>query len=278
MLLAKDICFTHKTSKGQQAPPLLSGFDLALSTGEIVAIMAPSGAGKTTLAHIIAGYLKPDSGVCHLGDVLISKPTRDIHLMNQSDSLLPWLSVLGNVLFADILNQSQQESLISRFGRMLISAFFPSRSAERLSSKALSTNTQAIRCLEEVGLLNSAHLFPMQLSGGMRKRAELARALSTKVKLIVLDEPFSGIDALTRFRCLKLLLKLRSEHAFTSILITHDIADAMAVADRVLVGRGRPLKIIKEFKTRFRRGDSALPGVEDEIRQLLLDESEPTRI
>jgi NitT/TauT family transport system ATP-binding protein len=195
---------------------VLCALDLAVKAGELVAVLGPSGSGKSTLLRILAGLLKPTSGEVLVDGAPLDGPRPDVALAFQDPSLLPWLSVERNVGFG--LGFSKQPAL-SR----------PQR-RERVTA-----------ALEEVGLAHARAYLPRQLSGGMAQRAALARCLARQPRALLLDEPFGALDEITRAEMQRLLVKVvRDTHAAT-VLVTHDIDEALLVSDRIVLlgGNGR---------------------------------------
>jgi NitT/TauT family transport system ATP-binding protein len=185
-------------------------FDVA--DGSIVAIVGPNGSGKSTLLRLIGGLLDPDRGEVTIGDRPVEGADRRVGIVFQEPRLLPWRDVLDNVALPLEL---AGESRLAREGR-------------------------ARELLGLVGLVGFERARPHQLSGGMRQRAALARALVREPGVLLLDEPFSALDALTRERLDVELLRLWERTGTTIVLVTHDIAEAVFLADRVLVLTARP--------------------------------------
>jgi sulfonate transport system ATP-binding protein len=183
--------------------PVLADLDLQIPAGQFVAVVGRSGGGKTTLLRLIAGLETPDAGTIALDGTPRHGLQRDVRLMFQDARLLPWQRLLGNVGIARGPDWRQR--------------------AENL--------------LAEVGLAGRENDWPYTLSGGQRQRVALARALVTEPGILLLDEPFGALDALTRTEMHRLLIRVWSQHRFTALLITHDVAEAVALADRVLVLR-----------------------------------------
>lgn len=191
------------------ATEVLSGVSLRVEKGEFVAIVGPSGAGKTTLLNLFSGALAPSQG-----RIQRAGKTRMVY---QADGLLPWLTVRKNIaLGVRELPASQREGRVTEL-------------------------------LALVGLTDFAQHFPRQLSGGMRQRAELARALAGETDVLLLDEPFSALDYLTRLKLRAELARLLAERPCTTILVTHDIEEAAQLADRILVLSERPATIQQEL-------------------------------
>lgn len=209
--------------------------------GEIVSLVGPSGCGKSTLLRIVAGL-----DGAYTGKVLVNgdKPqlhSRDVGFIFQEPRLLPWLSVADNVGFD-----------LGRGG---------------------GKHPRVHELLAEVGLADFADAYPKQLSGGMAQRAAIARGLFTQPALLLLDEPFSAVDAFTRMRLQELLLSIAARHATTLLLVTHDVNEAVYLSDRVLVFSSNPGRISGEIavdvpRDRDRR-DPSLVRLEGEVLTLL---------
>jgi NitT/TauT family transport system ATP-binding protein len=188
---------------------VLDGMDLEVRDGEFVALVGPSGCGKTTLLNVCSGWLKPTSGHVH-------RPAR-LRMVFQQDGLFPWLTVLDNILLGlDQVTDGQERR----------------RRADGL--------------IELVGLTPFTQAYPHQLSGGMRQRVELARALGGDTPLLLMDEPFSSLDYLARLKLRGELAWILKEQPRTVVLVTHDIEEAAQLADRVLVLSERPARIRDE--------------------------------
>jgi sulfonate transport system ATP-binding protein len=188
----------------------LSPVSLQLVRGEVVAIVGRSGSGKSTLLRLIAGLDAPSSGQIFIeGQPLRSGINSRARLMFQDAALLPWLSVFENVLLATRRGTDRQQV--------------------------------ARATLEHVGLADREREWPLVLSGGQRQRVALARALASEAELILFDEPLGALDALTRLEMQNLIERLWLESRFTAVLVTHDVEEAVALADRVLVMEGGKL-------------------------------------
>ncbi|MEM8590120.1 MAG: ABC transporter ATP-binding protein [Pseudomonadota bacterium] len=193
----------------------LAGIDLEIEDGEFVAMVGPSGCGKTTLLNMMAGIALPTGGtVVHDGRT-IDGPNRAVGYMTQVDSLLPWRTVFQNVVLPLQL-----------------------RGVERRRSREVAQQMLAL-----VGLDGFGHHFPTELSGGMRKRAALAQLLSYEPATLLMDEPFGALDAQLKLVMQAELLKIWRNSGKTIVFVTHDLAEAIALADRVIVFSGRPGKI-----------------------------------
>ena len=182
---------------------VLRGIDLHIPAGQFVAIVGQSGCGKSTLLRLIAGLEKPTAGSISFSD---DTRAEDIRVMFQEPRLLPWASVLSNVEVG--LGRDRQKT---------------------------DAKVRAEQALGEVGLSDKRDQWPSTLSGGQRQRVALARALVSHPRVLALDEPLGALDALTRISMQGLLNRVWDAQGFTSILVTHDVSEAVALADRVLV-------------------------------------------
>ena len=189
---------------------------LEIARGEFVAVVGPSGCGKTTLLNLFSDFLKPSSGV-----VVCSGRVRTVY---QHDSLFPWQTAAQNIAMG----------------------------LRDLSSDA-ERNRQLEEMLRLINLEEFAEHYPHQLSGGMRQRVELARALAGATDILLLDEPFSSLDYLTRLRLRRELARMLDELPRTVVLVTHDIEEAAQLADRILVLSDRPARICSELRVTLRR-------------------------
>lgn len=180
---------------------VLREIDLHIPAGQFVAIVGRSGCGKSTLLRLLAGLDQPSSGQLLAGTAALSEARDDTRLMFQEARLLPWKKVIDNV------------------GLGLKGDWRP----------------QALQALEAVGLAERANEWPTALSGGQKQRVALARALIHKPRLLLLDEPLGALDALTRIEMQQLIERLWQQHGFTVLLVTHDVSEAVAVADRVIL-------------------------------------------
>jgi NitT/TauT family transport system ATP-binding protein len=210
----------------------LDGIDLSIDEGSFVALIGPSGCGKSTLLRIVAGLDVPDEGT-----VLVPALARgEVAYVFQDAHLLPWRSVAANVALPLELRGVPRE--------------------ER--------EAKVKEALEEVELSDAASRYPAELSGGMRMRASIARALVTRPKLLLMDEPFAALDELTRQRLDERLLAVWREHRFTVLFVTHAIFEATFLAERAVVLSGRPARIVHDgavdlppLRTAATRGEPA---------------------
>ena len=196
----------------------LDAVTLGVAPGEIVAVIGGSGCGKSTLLRAISGLDTPTQGSVRLDDVTITRPHEQIGIIFQEPRLLPWLTVAGNVGFG-IEDRPKQE----RVGRVA-------------------------HALDRVGLSEKANVWPRELSGGQAQRVAIARALVPRPQVLLLDEPFSALDAFTRVDLQDHLLNLWNEFKPTLVMVTHDVEEAIALADRILVMRPHPGQIADEIE------------------------------
>lgn len=195
--------------------------NLRLAAGEFVSIVGQSGTGKTTLLRTVSGLMAADEGTITHGDGLTMNGVPDwlsIVFQDYNKTLFPWLSVAGNV-------------------RMAIRDVPKAQARERIE-----------HVLSQVGLAESIDRYPWELSGGMQQRVALARAMVSEPELIVMDEPFASVDALTKLRLENMVLELWQQSEIAVLLVTHDIEEAIYLSDRVLVLSGRPATIVEEVE------------------------------
>jgi NitT/TauT family transport system ATP-binding protein len=196
----------------------LAGVDLDVRAGELLCLLGPSGCGKSTLLRIVAGALPCDQGSVTVGGRPVTGPAPDRGMLFQTPMLFPWLTTRKNVLFGPRAQRS--------------------RGLHERDDPELAAEADAI--LETVGLAQFSDAFPHELSGGMQHRAAFARALVTRPSLLLMDEPFGALDALTRVRMHEFLLAMWEQYRITIIFVTHDIEEAVLLGDRVAVMGGRP--------------------------------------
>ena len=216
VLSAEGIRHAYDTRQG----PLLAvdGIDLAVGKGEFVAIVGPSGCGKSTLLRILAGLLVPAEGVVRLDGQRLAEPRRQVGVVFQTANLMPWRTVLRNVTLP------------------LELAGVPSKQAGRRAAELLSL----------VGLHGFEAAYPRELSGGMAQRVAIARALALDPEVLLLDEPFGALDALTREQMNLELLRIWRARQVTAVMVTHNLQEAVFLADRVVVLSPRPGRIRAE--------------------------------
>ncbi|WP_264736970.1 ABC transporter ATP-binding protein [Cytobacillus firmus] len=227
-----QLSVNHLT-KSFDSNQVLDNLSFHVNEGEFVSILGPSGSGKSTIFNLIGGMLLPDEGSITLENVKINGKRGSISYMPQTPSLMPWRTILQNVLLGqEIMGKTDSET--------------------------------ARKMLQKAGLGDYENAYPHELSGGMKQRAAFIRALLSPQPIILLDEPFSALDELTRHDMQKWLLEIWNEHKPTILFVTHNIEEAIYLSDRILVLSSKPAKVIQEFKVPFYR-----PRMEE----LFLDES-----
>jgi ABC-type nitrate/sulfonate/bicarbonate transport system, ATPase component len=229
----------------------LSDINLSVRKGEIVALIGGSGCGKTTLLRLVAGLDRASTGAIGLDGEPIGEPHPAVGIVFQEPRLLPWLTVADNIAFGlTHLNAAERRARIAH-------------------------------ALEKIGLREHAQRWPRDLSGGQQQRVAIARAFVTHPKVLLLDEPFSALDAFTRASLHEHLLGLWAETRPTILLVTHDVQEAVALADRAVVMQPKPGRIFDELPLALARPrDKASPSFEAASRRVLaaLDESlDPAR-
>jgi NitT/TauT family transport system ATP-binding protein len=219
-VVARGLEHCYETRSG--TVKALDGIDLAVRHGELVALLGPSGCGKSTFLRILSGLLTPSEGEVLLAGEAPAQANRRCGMgwLAQDDGLLPWRSVGANVALAlQLGGQNRARDNAERVGAIL----------------------------ERVGLADSVKRFPHELSGGMRQRAALARAIVNEPAFLFLDEPFANLDELIRERLGDLLLDVRRTTRPTTLLVTHSVTEAVRLADRVVVFSARPGRIVTEM-------------------------------
>lgn len=214
-----ELRFEH-VAKSFGSLDVIKRFDNTIRTGEIVALVGPSGCGKSTLLHMVAGLESPTSGSLSAEGVAIELPSPQRTLVFQEHALYPWLTLIDNVALA----------------------------LEFQNRPRAFAKDEAKQWLSRVQLDGFEDYYPHQVSGGMRQRAALARAFIARPQVLLLDEPFGALDALTRMTLQSVLKDLISEECPTVLLVTHDVDEALYLADRVLVFSQRPASVLKEVQ------------------------------
>lgn len=216
-LAAEDIHLVYRD--GNVPTKALEGVDLRVANGEFLCILGPSGCGKTSLLRVLSGLVRPTQGRVYLDNELLTRPSRRVGLVFQGANLMPWRTVLRNVTLP------------------LEVAGIPLAEAE----------TRARPLLDLVGLTGFEKAHPAHLSGGMQQRVAIARALVQDPVVLLMDEPFGALDALTRERLSLEFLRIWSARRQTVVMVTHDIQEAIFLADRVLVLSPRPGRVLLEM-------------------------------
>jgi len=236
----KSFTSTQSTGSGaavEAMTPVLTKIDLQIRAGEFVAIVGPSGCGKSTLLRLVAGLERPSGGTVAVGDRLVQGVDRRCALMFQEPRLLPWKTIRQNVQLAV-------------------------RGAEQAHSA---------QWLAQVGLQGFVDALPYQLSGGMAQRAALARALVGRPQVLLLDEPFAALDALTKMQMQDLLIETVQAAGATVVMVTHDIDEAVYLADRIVILGQRPATIVASYHSTLPRPRDRSHRALGELRSQILE-------
>ena len=223
---------------------VLDNLDLSVTEGEFLCVIGPSGCGKSTFLNIVAGFQQPDSGEVYFKEQAINSPGPDRAMVFQDATLFPWLTAQGNVEFG------------------LRAQGFSHKQRREISDEFLSV----------VGLKDFSHAYPFELSGGMRQRVSLARALALHPDVLLMDEPFGALDSQTRERLQEELLRIWAQRRITIIFVTHNVEEAVYLGQRVVVFTPRPAQIRADITLDFAKG---LDRVEEHLynaRKTILSE------
>ena len=220
--------------------PVIGGIDFTVADGEFVAVVGPSGCGKTTLLNVIAGFEAPDEGRILVDGVARHGPSSKGIVISQRGSVFPWLSVRRNVMFG-LDGHADNAALADHY-------------------------------IDVVGLKGFESAYPHELSGGMLKRAEIARALVVKPEILYMDEPLSALDALMNLRMRIELLRILQEERHTCLLVTHNVEEAIHMADRILVLSARPTTVQAVFEVPFPHPRKLSSPEVQELKESLLRE------
>jgi nitrate/nitrite transport system ATP-binding protein len=247
-LVVKDVSKVYPTPKGSHI--VLEGVDLTVREGEFICLIGHSGCGKSTLLNIVAGFNQPTQGEVKLNDLAITKPGPDRMMVFQNYCLLPWKSAFENVYLA-------------------VNRVYKDKTKEE-KIEIVNKN------LAMVGLTEAANKKPFQLSGGMKQRVAIARALSIRPQILIMDEPFGALDAITKEELQEELIKIWQENQLTVLMITHDIDEALFLADRlVMMTNGPSAKIGELLDIPFERPRNRAKVMDDpkyyELRNYALD-------
>ena len=229
-------------ASGKGSLPVIDDVGFSVGDGEFVAIVGPSGCGKSTLMNIVAGFERADEGSVRVGGAEQSGPSPKGIVISQYGSVFPWLTVQQNLMFGlNGDNHGDKAALADHYAAM-------------------------------VGLKGFEASYPHELSGGMLKRAELARAFVVKPDILYMDEPFSALDALMNLRMRNELLRILGEERHTVLLITHDVEEAIYMADRIMVLSPRPATVQASFEVDLPRARKLSSPAAQALREALLKE------
>lgn len=222
----REVCLSYFTQEGETEA--LSNVSFTLVAGEFVSLIGQSGCGKSTLLSLIAGLIPPTSGAVMIDGQAVTKPNPRIGYMLQQDYLFEWRTILDNVMLG----------------------------AEIQGRRDARSEARAVHLLEKCGLGAFLSHTPRQLSGGMRQRAALARTLVTEPDVILLDEPFSALDSQTRLAISDEVVDILRREGKTVVLVTHDIGEAIAMTDRVIVLSRRPGRLKSQYRIHYGDGQA----------------------
>ena len=232
----------NNIKKNFKGLPVVDGVNLAVKDGEFVAIVGPSGCGKSTLMKIIAGFEEPSDGEVRIDGVVRRGPNPKGIVISQHGSVFPWLTVQQNLMFGLTGDgHGDKFALADHYAEM-------------------------------VGLKGFENSYPRELSGGMLKRVEIARALVVKPEILYMDEPFSALDALMNLKMRTELLRILQEERHTVLLITHDVDEALYLADRIMVLSARPTVIQATFEVKEAHPRKLSSPRAQSLREALLKE------
>jgi ABC-type nitrate/sulfonate/bicarbonate transport system ATPase subunit len=240
MIRLHGVSKTYPAPDGRHLVRVLDKLDLAVARNEFVSVLGPSGCGKTTLLRIVAGLTPPDSGAVLVNGRPVQGPGPDRGMVFQDFALLPWATVAENIAFGLELRGFDRTT--------------------RLATAAALT--------EAVGLRGFSDYYPHQLSGGMQQRVGLARALAVNPDILLLDEPFGSVDALTRRLLQEDLLRLHAETPKTVLLVTHSVDEAVRLGDRIVLLGPRPAQVLEVVATDLPRPRPAHLGADARFIEL----------
>ncbi|MDC3116513.1 ATP-binding cassette domain-containing protein [Alphaproteobacteria bacterium] len=213
-LIFEKVCFSYKDKLNKKE--ILNNFSYKIKKGKFTSIIGPSGSGKTSLLKLISGISKFEKGEIKFENEILQKKLREISLVQQTASLMPWMNVYQNIELGNINKRNEKFNKINKI-------------------------------IKDVGLQEFRNFFPYQLSGGLLQRVAIARALLFKPKLLLLDEPFAALDNLSREIISTELISIIKKEAVTIIMVTHSIEEAALLSDEVLVTGLAPINVIKSF-------------------------------
>lgn len=233
-VVLRGVSHAYREAGTGRAVPALDGVSLDIAAGELVALLGPSGCGKTTILHLVAGIFRPDTGEVRCGGRPIERIGPDRVLVFQDGALFPWLTVAENIAFG-------------------------------------ARGRPVGPLVDALGLSGAERRYPKELSGGMRQRVALARALAAEPDVLLLDEPFAALDAISREQLQDVLLDVWSTRRTTALLVTHSVDEALRLADRVVVLSARPAQVreIVRVDVPRPRDPAALVALGQRLRALI---------
>lgn len=237
----RDVSHDYQTNQGLL--PVIKNLSISVKKGGFTAIVGPSGCGKSTITRLVSGLLKPSKGSIFISNEKVISPLSTVGMAFQNPVLLEWRNVINNIILP-----------------------------LEIVSKNLKYNfkrNRALELLKLVGLEDFELNLPSELSGGMKQRVSLCRSLVHKPEVLILDEPFAALDAFTREDLWNVMLKLKSEQDFTCILITHDLREAVYLADQVIVLSGRPATLQYTVQSDFKKNKTISDLYSSKVTKLL---------
>ncbi|MBR2120940.1 MAG: ABC transporter ATP-binding protein [Pseudomonadota bacterium] len=223
LIACNDLGHVYDSGRGRTVA--LRNVSLTIAPGEFVCVLGPSGCGKTTLLNILAGFVAPSHGEVLVNDHRIAGPSSERGVVFQDYSLFPWLTAQANVEFG-----------------------------LRMEGRAASERRKvADELLRQVGLPDAGAKYPFELSGGMKQRVAIARALATKPALLLMDEPFAALDAMTRYALQSKLIDIQKQGAQTILFVTHNIAEALVLGSRLIVMSANPGCVVEDIPIELER-------------------------
>jgi NitT/TauT family transport system ATP-binding protein len=223
----RDVSLAFGSAAGRDRLRVLDGIDFAVEAGEFVCIIGPSGCGKTTLLSLLAGYIRPTAGEMLVDGAPVAAPGSDRVMVFQSATLFPWLTAGANIAYGLRLRRNR--------------------------GKSPDWRARVNELLRLAGLEGFEHHFPSELSGGMRQRVEIARALAVDPAILLMDEPMGALDALTRLTMQAELIRIWRRTRKTILFVTHDIDEALIMADHIVVLTARPSRIQEKITVELPR-------------------------
>ena len=237
----RDVSHEYQTNQGLL--PVIKNLSISVKKGGFTAIVGPSGCGKSTITRLVSGLLKPSKGSIFISNEKVISPLSTVGMAFQNPVLLEWRNVINNIILP-----------------------------LEIVSKNIKYNfkrERALELLKLVGLEEFELNIPSELSGGMKQRVSLCRSLVHKPEVLILDEPFAALDAFTREDLWNVMLKLKSEQDFTCILITHDLREAVYLADQVIVLSGRPATLQYTVQSDFKKNKTISDLYSSKVTKLL---------